>query len=70
MSTRSMHAALDPLLGQLYCEGCQKAFQDRINDLFVQWTAVAVGVNISFLEETYMFPNSISMGFQVGWGIF
>ena len=42
-----MHAALNPLLGQLDCEGCRKAFQDRIKDLFVQWTAVAVGVNIS-----------------------
>jgi len=73
-----MHAALDPLLGQLDCEGCQKSFQDRIKDLFVQWTAVAVGHSViikisplssnSHLRRHIRFPIRYRM--QFGWGYF
>lgn len=41
MSTHSIQAALDPLLIQLDCEGCQNALRNCIKDVVVRWMAVS-----------------------------
>jgi len=61
MSAHSIHAALDPIVVQFDCEGCQNSFRNRLQDLIVRWMAVSVSPRYFFLSAPLRpdsFPGS------------